>query len=149
MARLEKPILRFLAFGAVYSPMARDSQASASDVIQLLEGLTVADLDKVIAAAERQREAKRESGKKELVEEFRAKAEAMGLSLAELVGGSAQASRTAAKTRKPQKGAAASPAVKYRNADTGETWSGRGRMPKWMALAVEHGRSREDLLAGG
>jgi DNA-binding protein H-NS len=128
--------------------MARDSQTSASDVVALLEGLTVADLDKVIAAAERQREARRESGKKELVEEFRAKAEAMGLSLAELVGGSAQASRTAAKTRKPQKGApAAPPAVKYRNPETGATWSGRGRMPKWLVLAGEQGRSREEFAA--
>jgi len=69
--------------------------------------------------------------------------------LEELIGDSAQTGRPAPKTRKPQKGAAAAPAVKYRNPDTGETWSGRGRMPKWMALAVEHGRSREDFLATG
>ena len=43
--------------------MARDSQTSASDVIAILEGLTVADFDKVIAEAGRQREARRESGK--------------------------------------------------------------------------------------
>ena len=127
--------------------MARDSQTSASDVIPLLEGLTVADLDRVIAEAERQREARRDSGKKELVEEFKAKAEAIGLSLEELIGGSAHTGRPAPKTRKPQKGAsAASPHVKYRNSDTGETWSGRGRMPKWMALAQERGRSREEFL---
>ena len=36
-----------------------------------------------------------------------------------------------------------------RNPDTGETWSGRGRMPKWMALAQERGRSREEFLAKG
>ncbi len=128
--------------------MARVSQTSASDVIPLLDGLTVADLDKVIAEAGRQRETRRESGKKELVEEFRAKATAMGLSLEELIGGSAQTGRPAPKTRKPQKGAsAAAPTVKYRNPDTGETWSGRGRMPKWMALAMEHGRNREEFLA--
>ena len=121
---------------------------SVSDVIPLLEGLTVVDLDRVIAEAARQREARRESGKKELVEEFRAKAEAMGLSLAELVGGSAQASRPLGKTRKTQKVAsAASPAVKYRNPETGATWSGRGRMPKWLALAGEQGRSREEFAA--
>lgn len=125
--------------------MVRDSQTSASDVILALEGLTVADLDKVIAAAERQRERRQESGKKELVEEFRAKAEVLGLSLAELVRGSAQTGRSAPTTRKPQKGAAASPAVKYRNADTGETWSGRGRMPKWMALAEQQGRNRQEF----
>ena len=130
--------------------MARDSQTSASDVIALLEGLTVADLDKVIAEAERQREARRESGKKVLVEEFRAKAAAMGVSLEELLGSSAQTDRPAAKGRRDRKGAlAASPVIKYRNPDTGETWSGRGRMPRWMALAEERGRSREEFLAKG
>jgi DNA-binding protein H-NS len=130
--------------------MARDSQTSASDVIHLLQGLTVADLNQVIAEAERQREARLESGKKELVEEFRAKAEAMGLSLEELLRSSSQSGRPAAKARQPQKGApAASPAVKYRNPETGETWSGRGRSPKWMALAEQSGRSREEFLAKG
>jgi DNA-binding protein H-NS len=140
-------MLRFIALGGVYLPMARDSHTSASDMLPLLDGLTVADLDQVIAEAERQREARRESGKRELVEEFRAKAQAMGLALEELLGSPAQAGRPAPKTRKPQKGAAAaSPPVKYRNPDTGETWSGRGRMPKWMALAQERGRSREEFL---
>ena len=107
-------------------------------------------LDKVIAEAQRQREARRESGKKELVEEFRAKAEAMGLSLDELLRSPASAGRPAGKARSPRKGApAASPAVKYRNPDTGDTWSGRGRMPKWLALAEQSGRSREEFLAKG
>jgi DNA-binding protein H-NS len=130
--------------------MARDSQRSASEVIPLLESLTVADLEKVIAAAERQREARRESGKKELVEEFRAKAAAMGLSLAELLGGSVQASRSGGKGRQPRKAAPpASPPAKYRNPETGATWSGRGRMPKWLAVAQEQGRNREEFAAKG
>jgi DNA-binding protein H-NS len=128
--------------------MARDSQTSASDVIHLLEGLTVADLNKVIAEAERQREVRRESGKKELVEEFRAKAAEMGLLLDELLRSPSSAGRPAAKARQAKKSApAASPAVKYRNPDTGETWSGRGRMPKWLALAEQGGRSREEFSA--
>ena len=130
--------------------MARDSQSSASDVIPLLEGLTVADLDKVIAAAERQRKAKRESDKKELVEEFRAKAEAMGLSLRQLLGPSAQPGRPPGAARQARKDApkALAPA-KYRNPETGETWSGRGRMPRWLALAEGHGRSRDEFAAKG
>ena len=137
------------AFPNVIS-MARDSQTSASDVMALLDGLTVADLDEVITEAERQREARRESGKKELVEEFRAKAAAMGMSLEELLGSPAQSGRPAAKARQDRKGApAASPVVKYRNPGTGETWSGRGRMPRWLASAVERGRDREEFLAKG
>jgi DNA-binding protein H-NS len=128
--------------------MALESQSSASDVIPLLEGLTVADLEQVIAAAQREREARRESGKRGLVEEFRAKAEAMGLSLEDLIGSSAQGSRPSGKARQGKKSApTASPAVKYRDPETGATWSGRGRMPKWLALAEGQGKRREDFAA--
>jgi DNA-binding protein H-NS len=32
-------------------------------------------------------------------------------------------------------------AVKYRNAATGETWSGRGLQPKWLKAALASGRN--------
>jgi DNA-binding protein H-NS len=70
--------------------MASESKTSAAEVIRLLEGLTAPDLDRVIAEAERQREARKETGRRELVEEFRARAAAMGLSLEELLGEMAQ-----------------------------------------------------------
>jgi DNA-binding protein H-NS len=35
---------------------------------------------------------------------------------------------------------------KYRNPDNpGETWSGRGRQPKWVQRALAHGGTLEDL----
>ena len=34
---------------------------------------------------------------------------------------------------------------KYRDPETGATWSGRGLMPRWMTAAVEQGRSRDDF----
>jgi DNA-binding protein H-NS len=37
-------------------------------------------------------------------------------------------------------------AAKYRNSVTGETWSGRGRTPKWLEDELAKGRSREDFL---
>lgn len=126
--------------------MAREPKTSASDVIRHLEDLTVADLGRVIAAAEQQRDARREFGRRELIEEFSAKAAEMGLSLDELLGSPAQAGRTAGKMRSARKGAsAASPAPKYRNPETGETWSGRGRVPRWLKQAVERARGREEF----
>ena len=122
--------------------MARE-KASADDVIPLLESLAVGDLDKVIAAAQRQREAERESGKRELIEEFRARAEALGLSLGELAAGSSKASGRPSGKKSP----AQSPAVKYQNPETDETWSGRGRTPKWLTLAEQQGRGREEFAA--
>ncbi len=80
------------------------------------------------------------------MEEFRAKAEAMGLSLQELLGSSAQTGRPTGAARQPRKDAPKAPLpAKYRNPETGETWSGRGRMPKWLALAEGHGRSRDEF----
>jgi hypothetical protein len=35
---------------------------------------------------------------------------------------------------------------KYRDPDTGITWSGRGQMPVWMRAKVDEGASKEDFL---
>jgi DNA-binding protein H-NS len=39
------------------------------------------------------------------------------------------------------------PAVlpKYRNPQTSETWSGRGRRPRWLVAAMESGRKMEEF----
>jgi DNA-binding protein H-NS len=137
------PVLLFFAHPRIWSAMARE-KTSADDVIPLLESLPIGDLDKVIAAAQQRREAKRESGKKELMEEFRARAEALGLSLDELAANSSKAGRPSGKSPSAQ-----SPAVKYRNPESGETWSGRGRAPKWLTLAEQRGRGREEFAAQG
>lgn len=51
--------------------------------------------------------------------------------------------------RGPKKGKSANPvAAKYRNPATGESWSGRGRSPKWLAEAQAKGRSREEFRVG-
>ena len=36
-------------------------------------------------------------------------------------------------------------AAKYRDPNTGETWSGRGLMPKWLRAAVDAGHSRDEF----
>jgi DNA-binding protein H-NS len=36
-------------------------------------------------------------------------------------------------------------AAKYRNAATGETWSGRGLQPKWLKAALAAGRKISDF----
>ena len=54
--------------------------------------------------------------------------------------------RDAAKANEKRVPGKRSPAkVKYRNAETGETWSGRGRAPRWLAAAEKAGRQREEF----
>ena len=71
--------------------------------------------------------------KREALAELEEKAKAMGFSLAELTG--------VAATRKR------SPSVaKYANpANKADTWSGRGRKPRWFTEALAKGRKPEDL----
>lgn len=71
--------------------------------------------------------------KKEALIELEEKAREMGFSLAELTG--------TAVTRKR-----APAAAKYANpADTSETWSGRGRKPRWFEAAMKSGKSADDM----
>jgi DNA-binding protein H-NS len=51
----------------------------------------------------------------------------------------------------PRKQAAPAPAKravppKYRHPETGDTWTGRGKPPRWIAAAEAQGASREEFL---
>jgi len=35
---------------------------------------------------------------------------------------------------------------KYRCPETGETWSGRGKQPRWLAAAIKDGKEPDDFL---
>jgi DNA-binding protein H-NS len=71
--------------------------------------------------------------KKEALAELEEKARAMGFSLAELTGVSGVRKRAPA-------------TAKYANpANPADTWSGRGRKPRWFTEALARGKSPEDL----
>ncbi len=52
------------------------------------------------------------------------------------------AKKAAKKAAKKRVGKPVAP--KFRNAKTGDTWSGRGRTPRWLAALEAQGKSRED-----
>lgn len=35
---------------------------------------------------------------------------------------------------------------KYRNPETGDTWTGRGKAPRWITAAEAEGKNRDDFL---
>lgn len=71
--------------------------------------------------------------KREVLAELEEKARAMGFSLAELTGVSAIRKRTPS-------------TAKYANpADKADTWSGRGRKPRWFIEALAKGKKPDDL----
>ena len=77
-------------------------------------------------------------------------AKAEGYSIAELFGGAAKAKPAAAAKKRvsPNKGRKLGKVpAKYRNpANAKETWSGRGKQPRWLAALTRKGKKAEDFL---
>ena len=72
--------------------------------------------------------------KKEALAELEDKARALGYSLAELTG-----APVAVRKRSPA-------VAKYANpADASDTWSGRGRKPRWFEAALKSGASADSM----
>jgi DNA-binding protein H-NS len=87
------------------------------------------------------------------VQDIQATMRAFGITVKDLQSAKstrrAAASDTAAK--KPRKAAnklvGSKVAAKYRNAE-GQTWTGRGLMPRWLKALVTEGRTKEEFLVG-
>lgn len=71
--------------------------------------------------------------KKEAILELEEKARTLGFSLSELTG------IATVRKRAPATAKFANPA------DSSETWSGRGRKPRWFELALKSGSKPEDM----
>ncbi|HCM67510.1 MAG TPA: endonuclease [Candidatus Kerfeldbacteria bacterium] len=98
----------------------------------------------------RQAEAARKAETAAVVADIRKKMAEYGISVADLgvkskAGRPTKAAAAAkvkpAKARKPV-------AAKYRNAESNESWSGRGRLPRWLAALEAAGRKREEFAVG-
>lgn len=68
----------------------------------------------------------------------------------ELVAAYAKGARSAAKTTRAARKSPGAPrgrvAPKYRNPQTNDTWTGRGKAPRWITDAESQGMSRDQFL---
>jgi DNA-binding protein H-NS len=103
-----------------------------------LDGMTVQELTALRDAAEAKRLEKLDAERDAVLAETRAKLAELGLTL------EAALQAPAAPGRKGRKDAGGNLPVKYRGPN-GETWSGRGRLPKWLQAIAAEGRSREEF----
>jgi DNA-binding protein H-NS len=118
-----------------------------------LNRLSAKELEALIAQAKKRRDT---LNKRKPIATVRSKltqlARAEGYTIAELFGGTAPtAAKTAAKkprtTTKGRKLGAVAP--KYRNpANPKDTWTGRGKQPRWLAAETSKGRKLEEFLIG-
>lgn len=105
-----------------------------------LDGMTSAELTALIEAAESKLREKQEEAKATFMTEMQERARALGLSLNDLFGNTTAAPAG----RKSRKDAGKPVAAKYRG-PVGETWSGRGRPPRWLSEAEAQGKKREEF----
>ena len=105
-----------------------------------LDSLSVPELNQLIEDAKAALEGKKQGARAQLIEEMREKAAQLGLELGDLLD--KPGPRT--NVRKPRSDAGKAVAAKYRSPE-GETWTGRGRMPRWLTEAMHHGMAKEDF----
>ena len=104
----------------------------------------MASLQDLIAqkeALEREIERTKQQGRTEAIAQIRALMSEYGLSVADLSGKSAKAS----KAKTPKGKTAGKVPAKYRDSSTGETWSGRGLQPRWLKAALAAGRKLDEF----
>ena len=122
------------------STLARHQSAKSglsSDKFKaLVYNLSTQELDDLIKVATGRKNDELASAKASFLDEVKARAATLGMSLADLVG------LGGGKTAGGQK-AAGPTGVKYRNPKTGETWSGRGRPARWITELETKGQKRE------
>lgn len=104
-----------------------------------LDKLSAQELDALISAAEEKKRRVQRERIGEVRRKLIAAARAEGYSIEELFGDGRKAS--------PAKGRTVP--AKFRNpADPGQTWSGRGKRPRWFVEALEAGKKENDLRIG-
>lgn len=98
-----------------------------------LDKMSLKDLKALQTQVARQIEDFEERRKRDALKEIEDKARSLGFSLEEILGAKQKRKRTPAK-------------AKYANpANASETWTGRGRKPRWVEAALKAGKSLGDL----
>ena len=110
-----------------------------------LGALSAQQLTELIAAAEETRRDKVESEKQKLVEEMRARAAEIGVDPDVLFGHRAPAAAPVRRRRSSGSSDARKDVIPKFRGPNGETWSGRGRMPRWLHEAEAKGHKRVEF----
>lgn len=101
--------------------------------------LTLAAVQKRIAALQKTAENLKKKDKQPAIKAILAMMAKHGVDIGDLRAAGKGAATRKTSTRKPV-------AAKYRDAQTGKTWSGRGRTPGWISEAEAAGKQRDDFL---
>lgn len=118
------------------------SKKAIADVESIIEQMTLQELIALREGVAERIQTKQAEERDKFVSEMQARAQQLGFDLGEMFG------RAPARQRRTSSGTGerASPAAKYRDPVSGETWSGRGRMATWLSHHIAAGKKKEDFL---
>jgi len=105
----------------------------------------IGELDQIIAHCQGRKDDMREEARAAAEEEIAAIAEKAGLTVAEITGLRPAVARKTATGKKPAGKASKAP-PKYKDPESGKTWTGRGKPPNWVRDHVNGGGDKEDFL---
>ncbi len=111
--------------------------------LKSLEDLSVTALRKLVECATTLIAQKTEGEKRSFIEEVTARAKSLGVSITDLFGKSAPKPVKKA-PRKKRAGVKASPPIKFKGPNPDDTWTGRGRRPRWLVALEAEGKDRKD-----
>ena len=116
-----------------------------------VESMSMAELNSAIERMKSEMEKRRADEIASVVADISEKMDRYGLTVADLgfTAGELSAGRSRGKSRSTGQDRRSLVEPKFRDPETGTTWYGRGRMPRWMTEAVDAGRSREEFRIGG
>ena len=111
--------------------------------MKALEDMSVAALRKVVECATALIAQKTEGEKRSFIKEVTARAKSLGVSITDLFGKSAP---KPVKKASPKKRAElrARPPIKFKGPNPGDTWTGRGRRPRWLVALEAEGKDKKD-----
>ena len=121
-------------------------EGAPSEIEKLLKSLedkSVAALRKVVECATALIAQKTEGEKRSFIEEVTARAKSLGVSITDLFG---KSTPKPVKKAPPKKRGAkrASPPIKFKGPNPDDTWTGRGRRPRWLVALEDEGKDRKD-----
>ncbi len=101
-----------------------------------LSGLSMEELDALAARVEERKVELREEQRQAALEAFQSIAGEYGMTPEEVLGVRRRRPRAASAAPKKRRAPAK---IKYRDPETGKTWSGRGRRPAWVTEEMRVG----------
>ena len=103
-----------------------------------MDNMSVPELSELIERVTAIRDGKIGAERQAFIDRIRAEAEGLGLTMQDLI--------TPLKPERKTAGGREPAAVKYKDHETGATWTGRGRMAKIFRERLDQGRSLEEFL---